>query len=178
MIITVSGDASGSGKTTLIRIILRVFPDRFDVIKITPGSHFGEGIEERADFLYIKGKDTFYYLSDGAKKVYWVRGSHEKLSVYIDEIFSKNKGDIIVEGNYFLNLGKPDLLFFVESGIAKFPKENAEFIKNMADYVIINKDHPYVKDRNNVTVNLKDELKVVGLFSRDLKKMIPDSRGL
>ncbi len=172
MIIVVGGSGSGSGKTTLIRIILKFFPDRFTVLKITPNERFGEGIEENLKTLDIEGKDTYYYLHEGARKVYWIRGVFEKLEGFIEEVFSKGTGDVIVEGNSFLKFKKPDLIFFVEKDLDSSSKKDARFAKSAANYVIVNAEKGYVNNFKEFNVNLKSELDLQGQFSQELKTII------
>jgi molybdopterin-guanine dinucleotide biosynthesis protein len=173
MIIVVGGNGSGSGKTTLIRIILKLFPSRFAVVKITPGRRFGEGIEEDFSKLNVVGKDTYYFLHEGAKKVSWVKGDIDKLNQLLKKLLSKNIRDVIIEGNSFLNFKKPDLLFFVERDLSNRKDDQTGLIKSAADYVIINVvGTGFIKNLNEFRVNLKNEIEAGGEFSSMLKEII------
>ena len=173
MIILVSGGKSSAGKTTLIRVLLSIFPERFFVVKITPSVHYGEGIVTDEEVLKTKGKDTAFFLNEGAKKVFWVRGEKGKISHYLNEVMRSVKGDVIVEGNSFLQLRQPDLMFFVEKESAE-AKEGAEPLKVRADFIIINTEtKTFLVEGKVITANLSDVLKDISHpFRTELKKIL------
>ena len=159
MIILVSGGKSNVGKTTLVRVFLSIFPGRFSVVKITPSLHYGEGVVTDEEVLKTKGKDTAFFLNEGAKKVFWVRGEKGKISHYLNEVMVSLKGDVIVEGNSFLRERQPDLMFFVEKEGAE-AKEGAEPLKARADFIVINTEtKTFLIEGKVITVNLLDALK-------------------
>jgi hypothetical protein len=171
MIILVSGGKSNVGKTMLIRVLLSIFSERFSVVKITPSLHYGEGvitdsgvfksecIVVDSSTLKIDKKDTSFFLNEGAKRVFWVRGEKEKLNYYLSCLLRELDGDAIVEGNSFLHLRQPDLMFFVEKEGAE-AKEGAEPLKARADFIIINTEtKTFLIEGKVITVNLLDALK-------------------
>jgi molybdopterin-guanine dinucleotide biosynthesis protein len=184
MIILVSGGKSNVGKTTLIRVFLRIFLGRFSVVKITPSLHYGEGvitdsgvfkseyIVVDSSTLKIDKKDTSFFLNEGAKRVFWVRGEKEKLSYYLSCLLRELDGDAIVEGNSFLQLRQPDLIFFVEKEGAE-AKEGAEPLKARADFIVINTEtKTFLSKEKIITVNLLDALTNTShLFRTELEKI-------
>jgi len=185
MIILVSGGKSNVGKTTLIRVFLSIFPGRFSVVKITPSLHYGEGvitdsgvfksecIVVDSSTLKIDKKDTSFFLNEGAKRVFWVRGEKEKLNYYLSCLLRELGGDAIVEGNSFLRLRQPDLMFFVEKEGAE-AKEGAEPLKTHADFIIINSEtKTFLIEGKIITVNLLDALDDTSHpFGGELKKIL------
>jgi molybdopterin-guanine dinucleotide biosynthesis protein len=185
MIILVSGGKSNVGKTTLIRVFLRIFPGRFSVVKITPSLHYGEGvitdsgvfkseyIVVDSSTLKINKKDTSFFLNEGAKRVFWVRGEKEKLNYYLSCVLGELDGDAIVEGNSFLQLRQPDLMFFVEKEGAE-AKEGAEPLKVRADFIVINiETKTFLIEGKVITANLPDVLKDISHpFRTELKKIL------
>lgn len=172
MVIVVGGSKSKVGKTTLIRIILNLYPDRFSVVKITPGERFGEGIVEDTGILNVRGKDTYFFLKDGAKRVYWVRGSNDKLEKFINKVMDEISGDVIIEGNAYLKFRSADLIFFVDRENGRAPKEDIEWLLKKAHYKIINCPQDYERKRNTFRVNLLEELKNKNKFKKDLDKIL------
>jgi len=185
MIILVSGGKSNVGKTTLIRVLLSIFPERFSVVKITPSLHYGEGvitdsgvfksecIVVDSSTLKIDKKDTSFFLNEGAKRVFWVRGEKEKLNYYLSCVLDEIDGDVIVEGNSFLKFKKPDLMFFVEKDGAE-AKEGAEPMKAYADFIVINTEtKTFLIEGKIITVNLSDVLKDISHpFKTELEKIL------
>jgi len=186
MIILVSGGKSNVGKTTLIRVFLRIFPGRFSVVKITPSLHYGEGITTDSGVfksecivvdsstLKIDKKDTSFFLNEGAKRVFWVRGEKEKLNYYLSCLLRELDGDAIVEGNSFLlQQRQPDLMFFVEKEGAE-AKEGAESLKARADFIIINTEtKTFLIEGKVITMNLSDVLKYISHpFKTELEKIL------
>jgi molybdopterin-guanine dinucleotide biosynthesis protein len=185
MIILVSGGKSNSGKTTLIRILLNIFSNRFSVIKITPSLHYGEGvitdsgvfklecIVVDSSTLKIDKKDTSFFLNEGAKRVFWVRGEKEKLNYYLSCVLGELNGDVIVEGNSFLRERQPDLMFFVEKESAE-AKEGAEPLKTRADFIVINTEtKTFLIEGKVITANLSGVLKDISHpFRTELKKIL------
>ncbi len=185
MIILVSGGKSNVGKTTLIRVLLSMFPGRFSVVKITPSLHYGEGvitdsgvfksecIVVDSSTLKIDKKDTSFFLDEGAKRVFWVRGEKEKLNYYLSCVLDEIDGDAIVEGNSFLHLRQPDLMFFVEKESAE-AKGGAEPLKTRADFIVINTEtKTFLIEGKVFTVNLLAVLNDVShLFRTELEKIL------
>jgi|GEM_PF-1392968 len=171
MIILVGGAKSNSGKTTFVRILLSLFQYKFSVIKITPSNKYGEGIiTSNKDFdnspyfandrnrLYEKGKDTFYFVNDGAKDIFWVRGDKTELNSLLEYVLRVVEGSIIVEGNSFINYKEPDLIFYVQKE-NEVLKESAIQVKDKAHYIIINYfSSLYLHDGNVFNVNLQEVL--------------------
>jgi molybdopterin-guanine dinucleotide biosynthesis protein len=185
MIILVSGGKSNVGKTTLIRVFLSIFPERFSVVKITSSLHYGEGvitdsgvfksecIVVDSSTLKIDKKDTSFFLNEGAKRVFWVRGEKEKLNYYLSCLLHELNGDAIVEGNSFLQLRQPDLMLFVEKEGAE-AKEGAEPLKTSADFIVINTETTkFLSEGKVFTVNLSDVLKDISHpFKTELEKIL------
>jgi molybdopterin-guanine dinucleotide biosynthesis protein len=185
MIILVSGGKSNVGKTTLIRVFLSIFPRRFSVVKITPSLHYGEGvitdsgvfksecIVVDSSTLKIDKKDTSFFLNEGAKRVFWVRGEKKKLNYYLSCLLRELDGDAIVEGNSFLRLRQPDLMFFVEKEGAE-AKEGAEPLKACADFIVINTEtKAFLIEKKIITVNLLAVLNDAShLFRTELEKIL------
>jgi molybdopterin-guanine dinucleotide biosynthesis protein len=173
MIILVSGGKSNVGKTILIRVLLSIFPERFSVIKITPSIHYGEGIVTDEKVLKTKGKDTAFFLNEGVKRVFWVRGEKEKLNYYLSCVLSELDGDAIVEGNSFLRERQPDLMFFVEKESAE-AKKGAEPLKTRADFIVINTEtKTFLIEGKVITANLIDVLKDKSHpFREELEKIL------
>ena len=186
MIILVSGGKSNIGKTMLIRVLLSIFSERFSVVKITPSLHYGEGvitdsgvfksecIVVDSSTLKIDKKDTSFFLNEGAKRVFWVRGEKEKLNYYLSCLLRELDGDAIVEGNSFLlQQRQPDLMFFVEKEGAE-AKEGAESLKARADFIIINTEtKTFLIEGKVITMNLSDVLKYISHpFKTELEKIL------
>ncbi len=138
MKILVGGAGSGSGKTTFIRLILKIFPDRFTVVKISISEKYPcEKVTDRS-VLNVPGKDTYYFLNGGAKSVLWVRGKRRCIGNTIKAAASEIEGDAIFEGNSSAYFIKGDLSFFVSKGKEELKKESAAYFANHADYLVEN----------------------------------------
>lgn len=162
MVVLVGGGKSKSGKTTFIRLILREYPCKFSVIKISPTIKYGEGIETRKEVLCEEGKDTALFLEEPVSKVFWVKGSKVNITKYLSEIFLRYKDNFIIEGNSFLDFSKPDLFIFVKREGEKIKNEAEKFF-DLADLVVLNTE--------------KDEFTFDGkILSANLKKAIENNR--
>lgn len=158
MLILVGGAKSNTGKTTLVRLLLRAYPNRFSVIKITPKKEFGIGIETSKEILDVKGSDTSYFLNEPSKKVFWVRGDKEDIGKALKEVLSLEHGDFIIEGNSFLDFEKPNLFIFVLKE-NETVKEEAKRLIELADFIITNTERDYFEcSEKSATVNLKKAL--------------------
>jgi hypothetical protein len=188
MIILIAGAKSNSGKTTLVRILLTTFKGRFSALKITPSTHYGEGvlgykqkeglfscIKEDENKLYEEGKDTYFFIKDGAKSVFWVRGEKAKLKELLDCTLKEAEGDLLVEGNSFIDYKEPDLMFFTQNE-TETPKENALLLKNRADIIVVNTlSNNYIYNKDTIIVNLQYALKdCEHPFRLDLIKIVKD----
>ncbi len=171
MIVFVGGERSGVGKTTFINILLKLFPLRFDVLKLTPSDKLPDNIEIEPDILNIKGKDTALFLRNGAKKVLWVHSKRKKIGYYINEAFNLLSDDVIVEGNSPIFYSKFDVAFFISKNNSKIEKESAKMFKKKTDYTVINVEQimvPYIKV-NVIYANLKQEFDIT---SRDFEILL------
>ncbi len=172
-IIAVTGNGSNSGKTTLIRIILSLYPDIFDVIKLTPSSRISNGIERKIDILMQKGKDTAFFLEDGAKNVFWVHGKRDKIGNLLKQVLSDIGKNVIIEGNSAIQYVKPYLVFFVTRTLDVTVKESAAIAKSQAHYIILNNDSTsYSKNGNVLAISLVDALEEPGKFQEEMRKII------
>ena len=172
-IIAVTGNGSNSGKTTFIRIILSIYPDTFDVIKLTPSSKMSDGIEKRRDILMQKGKDSALFLEGGAKNVLWVHGKREKIGSLLKQALFNVSENVIIEGNSAIQYVKPRLIFFVTRTLDSTVKETASIAKSKAHYIILNNDSTsYSKNRNILSVSLVNALEKSGKFQEEIKKII------
>ena len=102
-----------------------------------------------------------------------MRGEKEKLNYYLSCLLRELDGDAIVEGNSFLRLRQPDLMFFVEKEGAE-AKEGAEPLKTHADFIIINSEtKTFLIEGKIITVNLLDALDDTSHpFGGELKKIL------
>ncbi len=141
MKIIVGGAESGSGKTTFIRLILKLFPARFSVVKISVSNDFiCETIVQR-EILNTPNKDTYYFLKGGAKNVFWIKGNRRCIGKELEKVISNVKSDVIVEGNsaiYFMNC---DVSFFVLRDGENLKKESAVYFKEHAKYIVNNHNY-------------------------------------
>ncbi len=138
MKILVGGAGSGSGKTTFIRLILKIFPDRFTVVKISVSEKYPcEKVTDRS-LLNVPGKDTYYFLNGGARSVLWVRGKRRCIGNTIKAAVSEIEGDAIFEGNSSAYFIKGDLSFFVFKDKDDIKKESAAYFAKYANYLVKN----------------------------------------
>ena len=160
MIILVGGSGSSAGKTTFIRIILKIFPGQFSVVKVTPSAEMPDKIEKKIDILSKEGKDTSYFISEGAKKVIWVHGKREKLGFLLKKTLSDLNGHIIIEGNSPILHVDFDIAVFVEKDLDIIEKGSAILFKNKANYIVVNKPESIIAYvlHNIIYANLKAEL--------------------
>ncbi|MGC8721639.1 MAG: hypothetical protein ACP5SB_03575 [Caldisericaceae bacterium] len=186
MIILIAGAKSGSGKTTLTRILLKLFPHRFSVIKITPSRRYGQGIVtsserflknpcfvvDRNELLKDK-KDTYYFEKYRAKETFWVRGEKTELGGLLHTVLDLVHEDIIIEGNSFISYEKPELIFYVQME-GTLPKADAVELKEKAEYVIINTlSGLYLREKNVFSVNLIQALQDdKSIFRKDIYDII------
>ncbi len=173
LVILVGGAKSSTGKTTFIKILLRTFPKAFAVLKITPNTHYGEGIVEDPVILNEPGKDTSSFLQEETLGVFWIRGRRENVPFLTDSLLSKLHHNIIVEGNIFFNFRIPDIVFFVERENEEI-KEGSLLLKSNADYIVKNtlKISRYSFDGKIFAVNLKEALKNKLPISDDIHKIL------
>lgn len=172
-IIVVTGNGSNSGKTTFIRIILSLYPNTFDVIKLTPSSNMSSSIEKRRDILMQKGKDTAFFLEGGAKNVFWVHGKRDKIGNLLKQALLDVSGNVIIEGNSALQYVKPQLIFFVTRTLDGTVKESAAIAKLQAHYIILNNDSiNYSKNGNVSSISLVNALEKPGRLQEEIKKII------
>lgn len=172
MLILVGGAKSNTGKTTLVRLLLRAYPNRFSVIKITPKKELGTGIETSREILNVRGSDTSYFLNEPSKKVFWVRGDKEDIKKALEKILSLEQGDFIVEGNSFLEFKKPNLFIFVLKEGETIKEQAKKFIK-LADFLVINTERDYFQfSEKSLTVNLKKSLQDQKIINVYFQKII------
>jgi len=172
-IIAIAGNGSNSGKTTLIRVILSLYPGVFDVIKFTPSSEFGNGIEKDKFVLMQKDKDTSFFVQEGARKVVWIHGERKRLGLFLKSSLSELGNNIIIEGNSAIQYIKADLIFFVTRTLNKITKESAINVRKQADYIVLNNNSTNCcKEGNVLTVSLTESLNKPNEFRRELKKII------
>ncbi len=174
MRILVGGARSSSGKTTLIRIVLRIFPFRFGVVKISPNDRYGEGIEASREVLKVEGKDTFLFLSEPSRVVVWIRGRKDNISRYLAEFFGDAEGDFLIEGNSYISYSDPDKLIFVEKEGEEL-KEQSRYLKEKANLVVVNTRIDCF-ELNGITmkVNLRNVLDQDNEVSRSARKHIAE----
>lgn len=151
-IVLIGGSQSNVGKTTLIRFILREYPKMFIALKVTNNERHGIGFSEETPSSSIPNKDTYFFL-ENAKKVFWARGGLEYLTENLPKYIEKITDPIIVEGNVFFDIVKPDLFFFVER-VGFEIKESAKKYRASANYIVLNGDYSFKLENNFVYVNL------------------------
>jgi len=151
-IVLIGGSQSNVGKTTLIRLILREYPKMFVALKITNNERHGIGFTEETYATSIPNKDTYFFL-EHAKKVFWARGNVEYLTENLPKYIKTIIDPIIVEGNVFFDIVKPDLFFFVEREGFEI-KESAKKYKDLANYVVINGNYSFKLENNVIYANL------------------------
>ena len=164
-IVLIGGSKSNVGKTTLARIILSLFHKSFIALKITNNLTHGVGITEETYETSPLGKDTYYLLKD-ALKVFWARGYFDYLKREIPPILNNLESPVLVEGNVFYRIVKPDLFLFVESPYEPIKEDAKELIK-FSDFVIINGDCDFKIEGKSVFVNLKRNLESINPDFKD-----------
>ena len=161
MIILVGGAKSSSGKTTFIRLLLKILPDKFTVVKITPTEKLEDKIETDISVLNQKGKDTALFLDDGAKSVIWVHGKRPHIKELLEKALQISQPPIIVEGNSALQYINNGVLFFVKRKNEPVEKESSKNFLKKADYIVINSYESVIAtiSGNKIEANLLKELK-------------------
>lgn len=173
MIIVVAGNGSNSGKTTLIRVILSLYPDMFDVVKLTPSDKLGSAIEVDKSELLRSDKDTAFFMQEGARKVVWIHGKAKDIGSLLKSSLAQLGESIIIEGNSALRYIKPDLTFFIVRELGSIVNESAAFAESMADYIILNKTSVnYSKNGNILSVSLLEALADPGKFADEFSKIL------
>ncbi len=170
MKILVGGSGSGSGKTTFIRLILKTFPKRFTVVKVSVSEKYPcEKVTDK-NVLNTPGKDTYYFLHGGAKQVLWIKGDRECVGRLLKKEVPQVRGDVIIEGNSAMYFVKPDVSFFVFRPKEEFEKESAVYFKNRADYLVENIKEtvkPYIY-KNVLRISILKEFECPSAAVRDI----------
>ncbi|BAL81401.1 hypothetical protein [Caldisericum exile] len=170
-IVLIGGSKSNVGKTTLSRIILKLFPKIFIALKITNNLLHGFGITEETYKTAPFGKDT-YFLFENAKKVFWAKGDFDYLNEHLRDFVKSIEGPLLVEGNIFYTITKPDLFIFVEKENEPI-KEDAKKLLLVSDFIIVNGDFQFKVEGNSVFVNLQRNLESIEEeFKEFLKNLI------
>lgn len=151
-IVLIGGSQSNIGKTTLIRLILKQNPQMFVALKITNNERHGVGFTEETRATSIPNKDTYFFL-EHAKKVFWARGSFEYLKKAIPKYIETITDPIVVEGNVFFDIVKPDLFFFVERDGLEI-KESAKKYKDLANYIVLNGNYSFKVENSVIYADL------------------------
>ncbi len=174
MIIIVTGNGSNSGKTTLIRIILSLYPDIFDVVKLTPSDRLKSAIEVDKSELLKDRKDTAFFMREGARKVVWVHGKAKDIGSLLKSSLTQLGDNIIIEGNSALRYIKPDLTFFTtRRELGSIVNKSAAFAESMADYIILNKTSVnYSRSGNILNISLLKALADPGEFANEFSKIL------
>lgn len=161
MIILVGGAKSSSGKTTFIRLLLKVAPDKFTVIKVTPSDKLEDKVETDISVLSEKGKDTALFLDGGAKSVIWVHGKRSHIKELLKEALKISKEPAIVEGNSAAQYINNGVLFFVKRENEQIAKESSKYFLKKANYIVINSgsEESTIISGNKIRANLLKELK-------------------
>jgi len=173
MIIVVAGNGSNSGKTTLIRVILSLYPDTFDVVKITPSDKLKSAIEvDESEFLK-SDKDTAFFMREGAKKVVWVHGKAKDIGSLLKSSLAQFGDNIIIEGNSALRHIKPDLTFFITRELGSTVNKSAAFAESIADYIVLNKTSVnYSRNGNVLNISLPKALADPGKFADEFSRIL------
>ncbi|MCD6427235.1 MAG: hypothetical protein J7L03_03920 [Caldisericaceae bacterium] len=170
MKILVGGAGSGSGKTTFIRLILKTFPKRFTVMKISVSEKYPcEKVTDK-NVLNTSGKDTYYFLHGGAKQVLWIKGDRECVGRLLKKEVPQVRGDLIIEGNSAIYFVKPDISFFVFKCGEEIEKESAVYFKNRANYLVENIKEtvkPYIY-KNVLRISILKEFECPSAAVRDI----------
>ncbi len=172
MIILVGGAKSSSGKTTFIRLLLKILPNKFTVIKVTPSNKLEDKVETDTSVLSREGKDTALFLKEGAKSVIWVHGRRSHIEELLRKALELSEEPIIIEGNsasYYLSNG---ILFFVKRSGEDVNKESSRYFSRKANYIVINsnsKEQSAIILGNKIKLNLLKELESP---SKSLKSFI------
>ncbi len=172
MIILVGGAKSSSGKTTFIRLLLKIVPDKFTVIKVTPSDKLGDNVETDISVLSEEGKDTALFLKDGAKSVLWVHGKRSRIEELLKKALELSEEPIIIEGNSTAQYINNGALFFVKRENEQIVKESSKYFLKKANYIVINsssKEQSVIILGNKIKLNLLNELKSP---SKSLKSFI------
>ncbi len=140
MIVLVGGAGNNSGKTLFVRLMLKTFPGRFSALKVTRSEEFPCGIVKDIDLLAVPGKDTDYFLKEGALEAAWVRGNEECLGRELEKAISAVKGDVLIEGNSAMYFLRPDFSFFVRRNGEALEKESSVFFIERAHCIVKNED--------------------------------------
>ena len=161
MIILVGGAKSSSGKTTFIRLLLKIMPDKFTVIKVTPTDKLKDSVETDISVLSEEGKDTALFLKDGAKSAIWAHGKRAHIKELIEKALKISKPPVIVEGNSATKYINSRILFFIKRENEQIVKESSKYFLKKANYIVINsskKETAIISD-NKIEANLLKELK-------------------
>jgi hypothetical protein len=173
MIIVVAGNGSNSGKTTFIRVILSLYPDTFDVIKLTPSDKLKSTIVIDREELLKDGKDSAFFVCEGAGKVVWIHGKVKDIGSLLKSSLAQLGDNIIIEGNSALRYIKPDLTFFITREPGSTVSKSAAFAESKADYIILNKTSVnYSRSGNILNISLPGALADPGKFADEFNKIL------